>query len=164
MSMLHFQKTIILERQFLTKTSTTMKWYLKVLRHYTDFSGRARRTEYWMFVLFNLIFCAVAATIDNLLGITFNIDGPTGDPLPIFYGYTYALYALAVFIPGLAVLVRRLHDIGKSGWMFFICLIPIIGAIWLLVLLCTDSQSGPNKWGDNPKEARPEDELLTPSM
>jgi uncharacterized membrane protein YhaH (DUF805 family) len=141
-----------------------MKWYLKVLRHYTDFSGRARRTEYWMFVLFNLIFTAVAVTIDNLLGITFHLDGPTGDPLPIFYGYVWALYALAVFLPGLAVLVRRLHDVGKSGWMFLIGLIPVIGTIWLLVLLCTDSQSGSNKWGDNPKEERPEDELLRPSL
>jgi uncharacterized membrane protein YhaH (DUF805 family) len=164
MGTLHFQKTIILERQFLTKTSTTMKWYLKVLRHYTDFSGRARRTEYWMFVLFNLLFSIAAMVIDNLVGITFSFTNPTtGDLMPFFYGYVYLLYVLAVFLPGLAVLVRRLHDAGKSGWMFFICLIPIIGAIWLLVLLCTDSQSGSNKWGDNPKEIRPEDELLTPS-
>jgi uncharacterized membrane protein YhaH (DUF805 family) len=140
-----------------------MKWYLKVLRHYTDFSGRARRTEYWMFVLFNIIFCIVAATIDNLLGITFKFDGPTGDPLPIYYGYVYALYALAVFLPGLAVAVRRLHDVGKSGWMFFIVLIPIIGAIWLIVLFCTDSQDGSNKWGPNPKTDTG-DQLLQPSL
>jgi uncharacterized membrane protein YhaH (DUF805 family) len=57
-----------------------------------------------------------------------------------------------MFVPGLAVLVRRLHDVGKSGWMYFIALIPIIGAIWLLVLLFTDSQQGDNNWGANPKE------------
>jgi uncharacterized membrane protein YhaH (DUF805 family) len=129
-----------------------MKWYLKVLRQYVDFSGRARRTEYWMFVLFNLIFACAAMAVDNLLGITFKLIGPGGDPLPIFYGYVYLLYALAVFLPGLAVLVRRLHDVGKSGWMILIALIPLVGAIWLIVLLCTDSQSGPNQWGNNPKE------------
>jgi uncharacterized membrane protein YhaH (DUF805 family) len=129
-----------------------MKWYLKVLRQYTDFSGRARRTEYWMFVLFNLIFAVAAMAVDNLLGITFKFTGPDGTPMPFFYGYVYVFYALAAFLPGLAVLVRRLHDVGKSGWMILISLIPLVGFIWLLVLLCTDSQGGSNKWGDNPKE------------
>lgn len=136
---------------FLTKT-IPMKWYLKALRQYTDFSGRARRTEYWMFVLFNLIFAFVAMGIDNVLGITFKFSGMDGEPLPIFYGWIYVLYALFVLIPGLAVLVRRLHDVGKSGWMILILLIPAVGAIWLLVLACMDSQSGSNKWGPNPKE------------
>jgi len=68
------------------------------------------------------------------------------------YGPLTIIYSLVVFIPGLAVLVRRLHDVGKSGWMYFIALIPIIGAIWLLVLLATDSEAGSNKWGENPKE------------
>lgn len=129
-----------------------MKWYLKVLRHYADFSGRARRTEYWMFVLFNLIFACVAMGIDNAIGFTFRFTGPDGNTIPFFYGYIYVLYSLFVLVPGLAVLVRRLHDVGKSGWMILIALIPLIGAIWLLVLLCTDSQNGPNKWGANPKE------------
>jgi uncharacterized membrane protein YhaH (DUF805 family) len=129
-----------------------MKWYLKVLRQYTDFSGRARRTEYWMFVLFNLIFACIAMGVDNALGITFKFAGPDGTSLPIFYGWIYVLYALFVLIPGLAVLVRRLHDVGKSGWMVLILLIPFAGAIWMIVLLCTDSQGGQNKWGLNPKE------------
>jgi len=119
-----------------------MNWYLKVLKQYADFGGRARRKEYWMFVLFNVIFAIVAMGLDNLLGISF------GD---IPYGPIYALYGLAVFIPGLAVVVRRLHDIGKSGWWILIGLIPIIGSIWILVLLVTDSESGTNKWGPNPK-------------
>jgi uncharacterized membrane protein YhaH (DUF805 family) len=129
-----------------------MKWYLKVLRQYADFRGRARRTEYWMFALFNIIFLVVAAIIDNVLGLTFKFDDAYGNPVLIYYGYMYVLYSLFVLIPGLAVSVRRLHDIGKSGWMFLICLIPIVGAIWLLVLFCTDSQPGSNKWGHNPKE------------
>lgn len=120
-----------------------MKWYLQVLRNYAVFSGRARRKEYWMFVLFNIIFLIVAIILDNVFGT--NIKG-----LP--YGLFYFLYALAIFIPGLAVAVRRLHDVGKSGWMLLIALIPIIGAIWLLVLYCIEGDAGENKYGANPKE------------
>jgi uncharacterized membrane protein YhaH (DUF805 family) len=121
-----------------------MNWYLKVLKQYADFSGRARRKEYWMFTLFNIIFIIVAMTLDNILGLT------VGE-LP--YGVFYVLYALAVLIPGIAVTVRRLHDVGKSGWDFLIVLIPLIGAIWLLVLMVTDSNPGENQYGQNPKEA-----------
>jgi len=120
-----------------------MNWYLKVLKQYADFNGRARRKEYWMFALFNIIFLITAMIGDNVLGTTIGV-------LP--YGVFYFLYALAVFLPGLAVFVRRLHDVGKSGWMSLIILIPLIGAIWILVLACADSQAGSNKWGDNPKE------------
>lgn len=114
-----------------------MNWYLKVLRQYADFSGRARRTEYWMFVLFNFIFGVVAAILDASIG--------SWGLLSLFYG-------LAVLIPGLAVVVRRLHDTGKSGWMILISLIPIIGAIWLFVLMVLDSDPGDNQYGPNPKE------------
>jgi len=62
------------------------------------------------------------------------------------------LYSLAVFLPSLGVLVRRLHDVGKSGWFFLIVLIPLIGAIWLLILLFRDGEQGENKWGPNPKD------------
>ena len=120
-----------------------MNWYLKVLKQYTDFSGRARRKEYWMFVLFNMIFAIVAMILDNILGIA--MEG-------IGYGPIYGLYLLAMIIPSLAVGVRRLHDVGKSGWMMFIALIPLIGAIWLLVLMVTDSNPGENEYGHNPKE------------
>ncbi len=121
-----------------------MNWYLKVLKQYADFSGRARRKEYWMFVLFNMIFAIVAMILDNVLGIA--MEG-------IGYGPLYGLYALAMLIPGLAVAVRRLHDVGKSGWMILIALIPLIGSIWLLVLMVTDSNAGENQYGQNPKEA-----------
>jgi uncharacterized membrane protein YhaH (DUF805 family) len=63
----------------------------------------------------------------------------------------YTVYALALFIPGLAVAVRRLHDVGKSGWWYFICLVPIIGSIWFIVLLATDGDVGPNEYGEDPK-------------
>lgn len=120
-----------------------MNWYLKVLRQYADFSGRARRKEYWMFVLFNVIFAITAMILDNILGLAVEGFG---------YGPLYGLYAIAVLIPGLAVAVRRLHDIGKSGWMILVALIPLIGGIWLLVLLMTDSNPGENQYGPNPKE------------
>lgn len=120
-----------------------MYWYLKVLKQYLDFSGRARRKEYWMFFLFNFIFALVALILDNVLGISSedSVNGPI-----------YTLYTIAMFIPGLAVGIRRLHDVGKSGWTFLIILIPIIGAIWLLALFCNDSEQGTNKWGQDPKE------------
>lgn len=120
-----------------------MKWYLKVLKQYADFDGRARRTEYWMFVLFNIIFSVVAMVLDNVLGLA--MEG-------IGYGPLYGLYVLAMIIPSLAVAVRRLHDTGKSGWMLLIALIPLIGSIWLFVLYVTDGNPGENEYGSNPKE------------
>lgn len=96
-----------------------------------------------MFVLFNIIFAIVAVILDNILGIAIEGNG---------YGPLYGLYTLAVLIPGLAVAVRRLYDIGKSGWMILIALIPLVGGIWLLVLFVTDSNPGENQYGQNPKE------------
>jgi len=119
-----------------------MNWYLTVLKKYAVFGGRARRKEYWMFLLFNIIFTIVAVILDNVLGTAIENLG---------YGLFYILYGLAVLLPALAVTVRRLHDTGKSGWWIFISLIPLIGAIWLLVLLATDSQPGKNQYGPNPK-------------
>lgn len=122
-----------------------MNWYIKVLKNYAVFSGRARRKEYWMFVLFHFIISFVLALIDNFIGTGYEAGG----------GIISSLYALAVFIPSLAVSVRRLHDIGKSGWWLLIGFIPLIGIIWLLILHATDSDYGDNKYGPNPK-ASPE--------
>ncbi len=124
-----------------------MKWYLQVLKKYAVFSGRARRTEYWMFALFNIIFSFAAIIIDMAAGTTYY-------NLP--YGIFYFLYTLAVLVPGLAVTVRRLHDVGKSGWMILIALIPIIGVIWLFVLMVQDSEPGKNDYGENPKKGQEE--------
>ena len=118
-------------------------WYKKVVfENYANFNGRARRSEYWYFALMNLIILIIAAVLDSVLGFNFS-------PLP--YGYLYLLVGLATFIPGLAVAVRRLHDVGKSGWFYFIVLIPIIGAIWLLVLFFTEGNQGENQYGSDPK-------------
>ncbi len=119
-----------------------MEWYLKVLKNYANFTGRARRKEYWMFVLFNIIFAVIAIILDNILGV--NVEG-----LP--YGLFYFLYGLFIIIPSLSVAVRRLHDTGNSGWMILVGLIPIIGGIWLLVLYVTDGDPRENKYGENPK-------------
>jgi len=118
-----------------------MNWYLKVLNKYAEFSGRARRKEYWMFLLFHSIFIFVAMILDNIFGIA----GRQG------YGLIYGIYSLALFIPTSAVSVRRLHDVGKSGWFLLILLIPLIGAIWFLVVVCADSDPEDNKYGSNPK-------------
>lgn len=120
-----------------------MNWYLKAIKQYADFSGRARRKEYWMFLLFNMFFTIAAVIMDNIFGIAKDGFG---------YGPVYALYVLGMFIPGFAVTVRRLHDTGKSGWIFLVVFIPLIGVFWLLFLLLTESQPGTNKWGENPKE------------
>lgn len=121
-----------------------MKWYLKALKQYADFNGRARRMEYWMFILFNAIFGIAAMILDNLLGLSFSSE--------IRYGFIYLIYTLATIIPGIAVAVRRLHDVDKSGWFYFIVLIPIVGAIWLLILFFTEGTPGRNQYGVNPKE------------
>ncbi|MFM8488055.1 MAG: DUF805 domain-containing protein [Bacteroidota bacterium] len=114
-----------------------MEWYLKALRQYADFEGRARRKEYWIYFLFNTIFLFWVMLMDIFL-----------NTFPIFLLFFIA----GTFIPSLAVTIRRLHDIGKSGWMYLVTIIPIIGSIWFLVLVVTDSQQGDNEYGPNPKE------------
>lgn len=124
--------------------SLTLRWYLKVLRQYADFSGRARRKEYWIFILYNFIFFCITGILDYILEISLFGD--------YSYGFLSIIYSIGVLIPSLAVAVRRLHDMGKSGWWYFIQLIPLIGGIWLLVLLVTDTEIGNNQWGLNPKD------------
>lgn len=118
-----------------------MNWYLKVLKNYANFSGRARRKEYWFFILFNAMFAIVAAILDNVLGLAIKDVG---------YGPFYILYVLATLIPGLAVLVRRLHDIDKSGWYILLGLIPCVGGIILLVFSVTAGDPGENEYGPDP--------------
>lgn len=121
-----------------------MNWYLEVLKKYAVFNGRARRSEYWYFMLFSSIIGIVLAVI----------DGVTGSYSPeVGLGLLGGIYTLAVFIPSLAVLVRRLHDTQRSGWWLLIVLIPLIGAIVLLVFMVQDSKPGQNQYGANPKEA-----------
>ena len=122
-----------------------MSWYLKVLKNYAGFSGRARRKEYWFFVLFNFIITLALFFVDVLIG-AFNPQ--TG------MGVLSGLYSLAVFIPTFAVTVRRLHDTSRTGWWLLIAFIPLIGAIVLLVFMFLDSTSGTNEYGPDPKGAQ----------
>lgn len=119
-----------------------MNYYLTALKKYAEFSGRSRRSEYWFFALFNFIFLMVAILFDTMLGTDI-------EPMP--YGVFYMIYALVVFIPNLAVFVRRMHDVDKSGWWIFIGLIPFVGAIWLLVLCLTEGTADDNEYGADPK-------------
>lgn len=114
-----------------------MNWYLEVMKKYADFGSRSRRTEYWMFFLFNLIIAVVLGFVEGLLG------GP---------GIIGMIYSLVVLIPGIAVSVRRLHDTDRSGWWLLIAFLPLIGAIWLLVLMVLEGTPGENRFGSNPKE------------
>ena len=118
-----------------------MEWYLKVINSYFDFNGRSRRMEYWMFVLINSIISVFCILLDSMLGTVWSIG----------YGPIYIGYGLAVFVPGLAVAIRRLHDIGKSGWYYLLFIIPIIGPIWLIIIFVTEGEQGDNKYGPNPK-------------
>ena len=108
-----------------------MKWYLEVLKKYAVFQGRARRSEYWYFTLFSLIVAIILSVIGTYIGSQL----------------LYVLYWLAVLVPSIAVSVRRMHDVDKSGWFI---LIPIYN----LILCCTAGTEGPNQYGSDPK--RPE--------
>jgi uncharacterized membrane protein YhaH (DUF805 family) len=115
------------------------------LSKYADFTGRARRSEYWYFVLFEILVSIAASIIDAILGTRGTMGGT---------GVVGLLAGLALLLPGLAVTIRRLHDIGRSGWWWLISLIPIVGWIIILVWTCTDSQPGANQYGASPKEIR----------
>lgn len=132
-----------------------MNRYVEAFKKYAEFNGRSRREEYWMFVLFNFLFAIIAIVLDNVFGLAMRNIG---------YGPIYILYALATLIPGLALTVRRLHDTGKSGWMVLISLIPLIGSIWLLVLLATEGESKENQYGPNPKATHSEDGQIIPEV
>ncbi len=109
-----------------------MNWYLKVLKeHYADFNGRARRKEYWMFFLFNILISYGIQILAAVTGVS-------------MLATVAMIYSLAVLVPGIAVAVRRMHDIDKEWWYI---LIPFYN----IYLLCQDSVPGRNEYGENPK-------------
>lgn len=112
-----------------------MDWYIGVWKKYAVFEGRARRMEYWIFNLINLLVTLLLAGIDAMTGM----------------GWMGPVYGLAVILPSLAVTVRRLHDTNRSGWWILINLIPLIGPIILLVFMCLDGDEYANDYGPNPK-------------
>jgi uncharacterized membrane protein YhaH (DUF805 family) len=118
-----------------------MNWYVTVLKKYAEFTGRARRKEYWMFTLINILIFIVLGVVESMGGMTNSMG----------LGVLSGLYSLAVLAPSLAVTVRRLHDTDRSGWWLLIGLIPLIGAIVLLVFMILDSEPGENRHGPSPK-------------
>ena len=119
-----------------------MNWYLEALKKYATFEGRARRKEFWFFVLFNFLAMVLLAIVDFLTG-TFDEE--------VGLGLLSGLYVLAVFIPSIAVNVRRLHDTDRSGWWILLAFLPLLGALVLLVFEVLDSTPGANRYGPNPK-------------
>jgi len=116
-----------------------MNWYFQVLQRYAQFSGRARRAEYWWFTLFNIIVAFV-------LGLASGVEPVSGSIV-----FAIFVFVIATIIPSIAVSVRRLHDTGRSGWWCLITFIPL-GSLVLLYFWLLDSQPGENRYGPNPKE------------
>jgi uncharacterized membrane protein YhaH (DUF805 family) len=132
-----------------------MEWMIMPLKRYAEFSGRSRRKEYWMFVLFQMLILIPVAFLAILMG------DPSADPADPF-GSTAVLmvlgvYFLVFFIPGLAVQVRRFHDQDKSGWFILLGFIPYVGSLVLLVFMCLEGTRGPNRFGPDPKDPYAED-------
>lgn len=122
-----------------------MNWYLAVLKQYAVFTGRASRSEFWFFALFNFIIAFVIGFVEGLIGLTFDFG----------YGPISMLYTLAILLPAIGVSIRRLHDTGRTGWWLLISFIPIIGALVLLVFYVLDSEPGSNQYGENVKGQPP---------
>ncbi|EMH1103783.1 DUF805 domain-containing protein [Proteus mirabilis] len=126
-----------------------MNWYLEVIKNnYANFSGRARRKEYWMFIVVNTIILAV------LYGIMFSsIDSYTGEMSGTGFSalIIIGIYSLATIIPNIAVTVRRFHDQDRSGWMVLLSFIPFVGGLILFIFMCLDGTRGENRFGLDPK-------------
>lgn len=128
-----------------------MNYYTDVLRKYAVFQGRASRKEYWMFMLVNIIIVAILVGLG--VGLSALVDQPE-QMFPWTMLVVIALlliYNLAIFIPSLAVAVRRLHDTDRSGWWILVNLVPYIGGFVFLIFMVIDSKPGDNRFGPNPK-------------
>ena len=121
-----------------------MNWFFEALRKFAKFSGRSRRSEYWYFTLVYLILAIILSVLDMATGL---YDESIG------IGVLSAIFAIAMILPSLSVSVRRLHDTNRSGWWLLIALVPLLGAIVLLIFMVLDSEAGANRFGPNPKAA-----------
>lgn len=131
-----------------------MDWMLMPLRRYAEFSGRSRRKEYWMFALLNFLIAAFVGVVTLVMAVSVSSESAmmvVVTPVLILW----FLLSLALVIPGLAVTIRRLHDLDKSGWTILLALIPLIGPIILLIFYCTEGTRGPNRFGPDPKAGEP---------
>ena len=114
------------------------------LKRYTDFSGRSRRKEYWMFVLGVFIVAVVLGIIEGILGLSGMVAGA--------YGPLTAIFLMGIIVPSIAVQVRRFHDQDKSGWFVLLALIPFLGGLIVLVFMCLEGTKGANRFGPDPKD------------
>lgn len=119
-----------------------------VFGKYATFSGRARRSEYWWWILFTVLLGIIANVGDTLLK-TNTIEGAGG----VKFGWIYVVVAVVLVIPTIAVTFRRLHDTGRSGWWWLLSFVCFIGAVILLIFCLSDSKPGDNEYGPNPKGA-----------
>ena len=119
-----------------------MNIYFTVLKKFAEFSGRSRMSEFWNFTLINFIFTALAMLSDYMFGLILT-------PMP--FGPIFIIYTFLVFLPSLAVLIRRMHDVDKSAWFVLLLFIPLIGTVWLLALCITEGNAKKNEYGPNPK-------------
>ncbi len=116
-----------------------MNWFIEVVtKKYADFNGRARRQEYWMFVLFYILIYVALFVIESIVGS---------------FGILVLVFSLGLLVPSIAVTIRRLHDTERSGWWILIAFVPVVGGIVLLVFMCLDGTGGPNRFGPDPKGA-----------
>jgi uncharacterized membrane protein YhaH (DUF805 family) len=132
-----------------------MNSYVQVFKRAFDFGGRSRRREFWLFVLVNLVVSAVLTTLDTLLGLG-GLSTLTGPGYAVTYlapGLLGSIYNVIVLIPNIAVSIRRLHDTDRSGFWLFIVLVPIVGAIVLIVFWALEGTRGANRFGADPKSA-----------
>jgi uncharacterized membrane protein YhaH (DUF805 family) len=128
-----------------------MEIYLKVLKeNYVNFSGRARRKEFWIFQLFLIIITTICIVLDYILGTVFIINTVSEGQIIPPYGWLHFICIIFHLLPNISVHFRRLHDVGKSGWWFLILFIPIVN-LWVLYLLSKDGDHGENSYGNNPK-------------
>lgn len=134
------------------KDKGIIDWYLDVFRKYAVFSGRSRRNEYWSFMLINTIIALVYIGMLFFGAYISSGDESVFNGIQMITNVLYYGYGIASLVPGLAVTIRRLHDIGKSGWWYLIGLIPFVGSIVLIVFFCKDSEPGSNEYGPNPKQ------------
>lgn len=129
--------------------SALNNYFIDTLKYkYADFEGRARRSEYWYFNLFNFL---IQIALYFLIFGFFSIIPLMSESLIVVGFGLIILYGLAVFIPGLALTVRRLHDTNKSGWLLLIAIVPLIGPLALLIFFLMEGTHGPNNYGPDPK-------------
>jgi uncharacterized membrane protein YhaH (DUF805 family) len=127
-----------------------MDWYIGAWKKYAQFSGRARRTEFWYFQLFQMI-VAIVLVIPMMVLIVLSTQNSRLLDVAMLSALPFCLFAFAGILPSLAIMVRRLHDTGRSGWWYFISFVPLVGGIVLLIFTLLESEPGPNLYGPNPK-------------